>query len=184
MFNQLLFPYTTGQVWASSLTGQNPLAPDFDEIDAAYADPPDSTEQIIHLDAWEPREQPETVEVPDLVAALGDGWEEVDDTAIGEASIGFVLEHFGIERSVANDAADGWGGDRVRIATGPDGAFAVAWRLAWDSPEDAAVFLDAYESVVEDLPFSALVSSVGADEVLVVHASDDVLLREVAGAAD
>ena len=184
MVNQLLFPYTTGQVWASSLTGQNPLAPDFDEIDAAYADPPDSTEQIIHLDAWEPREEPEAVEVPDLVAMLGDGWEEVDDTPIGEASIGFLLEHFGIERSVANGAAAGWGGDRVRIATGPDGAFAVAWRLAWDTPEDAAAFLDSYESVVEDLPFPALVSAVGADEVLVVHASDDVVLRQVAGASD
>jgi hypothetical protein len=184
MVNQLLFPYTAGQVWASSLTGQNPLAPDFDEIDAAYADPPDSTEQIIHLDAWQPREEPEPVEVADLVGVLGDGWEEVDDTPIGEASIGFMLEHFGIGRDDANDAADGWGGDRVRIATGPDGAFAVAWRLAWDTPEDAAAFLDSYESVVEDLPFPALVSAVGTDEVLVVHASDDVTLREVAGAND
>ena len=184
MVNQLLFPYTTGQVWASSLTGQNPLAPDFDEIDAAYADPPDSTEQIIHLDAWEPREEPEPVEVADLVAVLGDGWEEVDDTPIGEASIGFILEHFGIGRDDANDAADGWGGDRVRIATGPDGAFAVAWRLAWDTPEDATAFLASYESVVEDLPFPALVSAVGTDEVLVVHASDEVILRQVAGATD
>jgi hypothetical protein len=184
MVNQLLFPYTTGQVWASSLTGQNPLAPDFDEIDAAYADPPDSTEQIIHLDAWEPRQEPEPVEVADLVGVLGDGWEEVDDTPIGEASIGFILEHFGIGRDDANDAADGWGGDRVRIATGPDGAFAVAWRLAWDTPEDASAFLASYESVVEDLPFPALVSPIGTDEVLVVHASDEVILREVAGAAD
>jgi hypothetical protein len=184
MVNQLLFPYTAGQVWASSLTGQNPLAPDFDEIDAAYADPPDSTEQIIHLDAWQPREEPEPVEVADLVGVLGDGWEEVDDTPIGEASIGFMLEHFGIGRDDANDAADGWGGDRVRIATGPDGAFAVAWRLAWDTPEDAAAFLDSYESVVEDLPFPALVSAVGTDEVLVAHASDEVILREVAGAND
>ena len=184
MVNQLLFPYTTGQVWASSLIGANPLTPDFDEIDAAYADPPDSTEQIIHLDAWEPREEPEAVEVADLVALLGDGWEEVDDTPIGEASIGFVLEHFGIDRSAATDAADGWGGDRVRIATGPDGAFAVAWRLAWDTPEDAAAFLASYESVIEELPFPALVSAVGADEVLVVHASDELILRQVAGATD
>jgi hypothetical protein len=38
--------------------------------------------------------------------------------------------------------------------------------------------------VIGELPFPALVSSVGADEVLVVHASDDDILRQVAGAAD
>ena len=183
MVSQLHFPYTTGQVWASALAG-DPLNPQFDELDAAYADPPDSTEQIIDLDAWEPREDPVAVEVPDLVALLGTGWEEVDETPIGQASIGFMLEHFGLARDVANVAADGWGGDRVRIATGPDGAFAVAWRLAWDTPEDATEFLTAYEAVIGELPFPALVSAVGADEVLVVHASDDVVLREVAGAAD
>jgi hypothetical protein len=184
MVSQLFFPYTTGQLWASSLVGQNPIAPDFAEIDAAYADPPDSTEQIIDLEKWEAREAPVEIEVADLVELLGDGWEEVDQTPIGQASIGFMLEHFGLAKGVADGAADGWGGDRVRIATGPDGAFAVAWRLAWDTPEDAAEFLTAYETVIGELPFPALVSSVGADEVLVVHASDDDILRQVAGAAD
>lgn len=183
MVSQLFFPYTTGQLWASALVGGNPIAPDFEAIDAAYADPPDSTEQIIDLEKWQAREEPVPVEVPDLVQVLGDGWEDVDETPIGQASIGFMLEHFGLPKDVADGAADGWGGDRVRIATGPDGAFAVAWRLAWDTPEDAAEFLTAYESVIGELPFPALVSSVGAGEVLVVHASDDVILRQVAGAA-
>ena len=35
----------------------------------------------------------------------------------------------------------GWGGDHAVVATGPDDAFAVAWRLAWDSPADAAEFV-------------------------------------------
>ncbi len=139
MVNQLYFPYTTGQVWAGALT-VNPLQPDFTELDEAYDDPPDSTEQIIHLDAWDPREAPIPVEVPDLAAALGDGWEEVDDTPMGEASIGFMLQHFGLDADVADEAAAGWGGDRVRIAVGPDDDFAVTWRLAWDTPEDADQF--------------------------------------------
>lgn len=182
MVAQLQFPYTAGQLWAGALTG-DPLAPDYAALDAAYADLPESTEQIVHPDAWESREPPVPVEVPDLVEVLGDGWEEVDDTPIGEASIGIMLEHFGIAPDTAGAASEGWGGDRVRIAVGPDGAFAVAWRLAWDTPADAAEFVTAYESVVGQLPFPALVSAVGADEVLVVHASDDVLLRQVSGAA-
>ncbi len=184
MVNQLQWPYTAGQLWLSSIAGGNPLAPQFGEIDAAYADPPDSTEQIIHLDKWESREAPVAVEVPDLAAVLGDGWEEVDDTPMGEASIGFILEHFGANREAASAAGDGWGGDRVRIVTGPDGAFAVAWRSFWDTPEDATEFASAYEVVINQLPFPAVGLAPSAGEVLIVHASDDAILRQVLDAAD
>ena len=184
MVNQLQWPYTAGQVWVSSLAGGNPLRPQFAELNAAYADPPDSTEQIIHLDKWESREAPVDVEVPDLATVLGDGWEEVDDTPMGEATISFILEHFGANRDAAASAADGWGGDRVQIATGPDGAFAVAWRSAWDTAEDATEFASAYEAVIGQLPFPAVGISPSADEVLIVHASDDTILRQVIDAAD
>jgi hypothetical protein len=184
MVNQLQFPYTAGQVWASALAGANPLAPDYAQLDAAYGEPPESTEQIIDLDAWEPREDPLSVEVPDLVELLGDGWEEVDQTAIGQASIGFMLEFFGQSRDAANVAAAGWGGDRVRIVSGQDGEFAVAWRLAWDTAADADEFRTAYEAVVDELPFAAEVRAIGSDQVLVVHASDGAILLKVADAAD
>jgi hypothetical protein len=182
MINQLQFPYTAGQVWIGALT-RDPLAPDFTAVDAAYADPPDSTEQVIHLDKWESREPPIPVEVPDLVETLGSGWELVDESPIGEASIAIFLEHFGVARPVATTAAEGWGGDRVAIAYGPDDGFAVAWRLAWDSPEDADEFADAYSSVVAALPFPAAVRAVGESEVLVIHASSDDLFKQVAADA-
>ena len=182
MVQQLQFPYTAGQLWAGALT-RDPLDPDFSAIDAAYADPPDSTEQIIDLQAWEEREAPLPVEVPDLVETLGEGWEEVDATPVGQASIGIFLEHFGVTKPVATEAADGWGGDRVVIATGPDGDFALVWRLAWDGPADAGEFVDAYARVVDELPFPAAVREVGG-EALVAHASTDELLDEVLAAAE
>lgn len=182
MVNQLLFPYSAGQLWAGTLT-VNPLAPDFTALDESYADAPDSTEQIIHLEKWDPREDPVSVEVPDLAEALGGDWEEVDNTPIGEATIGIMLQHFGIAVDVANEAAAGWGGDRVRIAVGPDDAFAVTWRLTWDTPADADEFALAYEAVVGELPFPAMVRVESEDEVLVVHASDEELLRRATGAA-
>ena len=182
MVNQLQFPYTAGQLWAGALT-RDPLDPDFTAIDAAYADPPDSTEQIIDLRAWEEREAPVAVEVPDLVEVLGEGWEEVDATPVGQASIGIFLEHFGVTSAVATEAARGWGGDRVVIATGPDGDFALVWRLAWDGAADAGEFVDAYATVVDELPFPAVVREVGG-EALVVHASTDELLDEALAAAE
>ena len=183
MVNQLQFPYSAGQIWIGTLAG-DPLAPDFTEVDAVYADPPETTEQVMHLDKWESREAPTLVEAPDLAGILGEGWEVIDESPVGEASIGIFLGHFGVDRQIAMAAATGWGGDRAAVAYGPDEAFALAWRLAWDTAEDATEFADAYAAVVETLPFPAAVRAVSDTEVLIVHASTDDLLKQVADGAD
>ena len=179
-----VFPYNEGYLWAGSLAG-DPLSPDFTELDAAYADPPDSTEQIIDVEKWDPREAPIPVDGPDLAAAFGDGWTEVDNTPIGQAFLEDVLVYHGVAGAEAQAAAAGWGGDQVVVATGPDDTFAVAWRLVWDTPEDADEFADAYNSVVSGLGFPASVSRVDDDEVLVAHGSSpDVLRRAIEAASD
>lgn len=183
MVNQLQFPYSAGQIWIGTLAG-DPLAPDFTEVDAVYADPPETTEQVMHLDKWESREAPTPVDAPDLAGILGEEWDVIDESPVGEASIGIFLEHFGVDRQIAMAAATGWGGDRAAVAYGPDEAFALAWRLAWDTAEDATEFADAYAAVVETLPFPAAVRAVSDTEVLIVHASTDDLLKQVADGAD
>jgi len=184
MVAQLAFPYNDGLNWALVLAGGDPTSPDFTQIDAAYGDPPESTEQIVDLEKWEARESPRAVEVPDLAVALGAGWEEVDDTPIGQVTIAIMLEYLGVSPVDARDAADGWGGDRMVIVTGPDDAFAVAWRLAWDSPADATAFVDAYQIVVDGLDFPASVTELPNGEVLVAHASDVTLLDQTVDAAN
>lgn len=184
MVAQLAFPYDAGLTWTTALAGGDPTSPDFARIDAAYDDPPDSTEQIIDIEKWEPRETPDAVEAPDLAAALGDGWAEVDSTPIGEATIAIMLEFFGVSAPDAQDAAEGWGGDRAVIATGPDDAFAVAWRLAFDTADDADAFLAAYETAVDGLDFPASVTELLSGEILVAHASTDALLAQTVDVAD
>jgi hypothetical protein len=183
MVEQLQFPYTYGQTWASTLAG-DPIQPDFAALDAAFANPPDSTEQILDLDKWEPREAPTPVEVIDLAGALGDGWEEVDVVPMGQEGIRLLLSFHGADRDVANAAGAGWGGDRAVVASGPSDAFAVTWRLAWDTPADADEFADAYRGVLGVLPFAATVSELANGDVLVVHASSDDVLRRALDAAD
>jgi hypothetical protein len=182
MVEQLQFPYNEGALWAGALT-VNPTQPDFDALDAAYEDPPESTEQIIDVAAWPNGDEPVSVETIDLAAALGEGWSDVDSTPIGQATIEIMLAYHGVERGVATQAADGWGGDRAVIASGPDEAFAVAWRLAWDAPSDADEFVDAYESAIEALDFPATVVTLPDGDVLVAHASSEALLDEVLAAA-
>lgn len=185
MVAQLEFPYTAGQLWVADMTGFSPTAPiDFSEVDAAYGDPPDSTEQVIHFaEAWDPREEPDQVEVPDIVGALGDGWEEVETTTIGEAIIGMTLEYLEVPSTDASRAAGGWGGDRAVVASGPDDAFAVAWVLTWDTPTDADEFVAAYETGVESLDFPATVQALPGGTVLVVHGSTQEIVDGVLATA-
>ena len=181
MVEQLQFPYNEGALWAGALT-VNPTQPEFDALDAAYEDPPESTEQIIDVAAWPNGDEPASVATLDLAAALGGGWSEVDSTPIGQASIEIMLAYLGVERAVASGAADGWGGDQAVIASGPDDAFAVAWHLAWDATSDGDEFVDAYQTAIEALDFPATVVSLPDGEVLVAHASSDELLADVLAA--
>ncbi len=185
MVSQLQFPYNEGLIWAGEVSGSSdPFNPDFGPIDAAYADPPDSTEQIINLGKWDPREEPMQVDVPDLAAALGEGWTEVDDTPMGEATLRIMLEYFGVSRDEAAVAGSGWGGDRAVIVSGPEDAFAVAWRLAWDTPADAEEFSAAYQAAIAGLPFPATVTRLVGGDVLVVHGSSEEILRRALDAAN
>ncbi|MGI8658377.1 MAG: hypothetical protein ACR2K4_06370 [Candidatus Limnocylindria bacterium] len=183
MVAQLAFPYESGLTWTTSLAGGDPTQPEFGEIDAAYDDPPDSTEQVIDIDKWEPREAPDPIGTTDLAAALGDGWEEVESTPIGQATIEIMLSYFGASATDAREAAAGWGGDRAVIASGPDDGFAMAWRLSWDSASDADEFVAAYESVIGTLDFPAQVVQLDGGDVLVAHASSGELLAQTVDAA-
>ena len=69
------------------------------------------------------------------------------------------------------------------VASGPDDAFAPAWRLAWDTPADAAEFVAAYEVALGSLDFPASVTSLADGQVLVAHASSEELLAETVAAA-
>lgn len=181
MVATLTFPYEAGLTWAANLV-EDPREPDFAEIDAAWADPPDSTEQILDPTAWAEREEPVGVEVPDLAAAMGSDWEEVEVNSMGQAISGIILEHFGLARADARAAAAGWAGDRSVIASGPNDAFAVVWLSEWETAADADEFLAAYDSIISSIGFPAVVQEVDG-RILVAHGSDvDVLRRAVAAA--
>lgn len=185
MVSQLAFPYETGLLWTGALAGGDPFAPQFAPVDEAFAAPPDSTEQVMDetLDDWFEREAPIAVTAPDLAASLGEGWREVESSTVGQATIEIMLEYFGAAGSDAATAAAGWGGDQVTVAYGPNDDFALAWRLAWDTPDDATEFFDAYTSIAGNLPFAASVHALPGGDLLVVHATSDDIADRVVEAA-
>lgn len=145
----LLFPYQAGL----NLVFGEQLAGGWDAVNAMFADPPASTEQVLHPEKYRLREAPAVVTFPDdLAARLGDGWAVVAQDTLGEFALEIWLRDVGgLTRQVSQPAAAGWGGDRVALVEGPDRAWAVALQIAWDTTGDAGEFADAAEAAVATL---------------------------------
>jgi len=131
----LLFPYDQGQVFITALRDEGGWA----EVDDAYASPPASTEQILHPEKYLEGETPLDVELPDVAAALGTGWTVFDTNTMGEFQTSVVLNEGDVSSGTAEDAAEGWGGDRYTVV-GTDEQAVILWNSVWDSEDDAQEF--------------------------------------------
>jgi hypothetical protein len=175
---QFTFPYEDGLSFALRLYLQG----GWDAINAAYRKLPDSTEQILHPEKYASGEKPVSVELPPVVERLGAGWKQSTTDTIGEFATRVWIEG-GPSRAPADEAAAGWGGDRVASYDGPDGAWAVAWKTAWDTPLDAEEFATAAAPLVEQLGSARLFSGPDATGKLILVASDDATLQKLTAAA-
>lgn len=157
-----LFPYEDGFAFVSGLLASGGYA----SVDAAFDDPPASTEQIIHPEKYEAREAPITVVAPDgVAAALGAGWSAAGQDTLGELILGIWLRAGAVPRPESIAAAAGWGGDRLVILRGPDGAVGVGIITAWDTAADAAEFQAAAATAMTTLDPGGLVVSDGIRRV-------------------
>lgn len=133
----LLFPYNTGAMFLQPRQATGGWA----AVDAIYAKLPTSTEQVLHPEKYDADEQPVPVALPDdLAVRMGTGWSRPIEDTFGEFQMGVWLRESGVDASVANTAAAGWGGDRLAVLTGPDDRWAMAMHTEWDTAKDAAEF--------------------------------------------
>ena len=177
---QLGFPYVEGASFIGALQGGG----GWPAVDEAFGDPPNSTEQILHVDAYFARDEPVDVRLPDLGNALGTGWERTLEDTFGEMQMQVFLQ--GVAPiGDANTAAAGWGGDRLETWEGPGNQWVIAWQTAWDSPADAREFVSAASRAIDTLedPLT-IVSDEGSDAAVFILASDSLLLDRVAALFD
>jgi hypothetical protein len=133
----LAFPYTTGLAFIQRIHADGGWA----AVDDVYDRMPASTEQILHPERYAADEAPVAVTLPaDLAERLGAGWTVPMEDTFGELQLGIWLREGGVVRAAAAAAAAGWGGDRLAVMQGPDGAWAVAIQTVWDTTADAAAF--------------------------------------------
>jgi hypothetical protein len=188
----LQFPYFSGLSFVTAMQANG----GWDAVNKVWADPPVSTEQIMHPEKYTAGEKPIEVKLSDLAGRLGDGWKQAisevegefftgvwvanGDAGDGGGALGGLLGGLG---GLPNaDAAAGWGGDRIASYEGPNGSWAVVWQTAWDTAEDATQFQQAAKAVTVPGPMSVVPVSLAGDipnPMLVMVASDQETLNKV-----
>jgi hypothetical protein len=172
----LVYPYTTGltYVQAAQLQGG------WQAVDDFYDRMPESTEQILHPEAYQANERPVSVDLPDdLADQLGAGWSVPLEDTFGEFQLGIWLREAGVDAAAEATATAGWGGDRLAVVEGPSGAWGVVLETTWDGAADASEFLDAAQGAVDGLSHPARISAPAGQAVTILIASDEPTLLDL-----
>jgi hypothetical protein len=175
----LLFPYTSGLAFVQGLQAGG----GWQAVNDAFGKPPASTEQLLHPDKYASGEAPVKVDLPtDLATRLGAGWKVGLEDTLGEFQLKVWLGNAsgGKGAGGAGAAAAGWGGDRVALLDGPNGAAAVVISTTWDTPQDALEFASAADLAVGGLAGSSdVINPVNGKTVTVVIAANADLVGRI-----
>jgi hypothetical protein len=151
----LVAPYIDGLLFVHALRrrgiargGADPTG--WAEVDRVWKSPPETTEQLLHIDKFDAREPAEMV--APVAPPADSGWSMLYEDVFGEQGLRISAEQW-MPKKVASIVAAGWGGDRLavfrrqppsspRLASGeaptttsarvPPGTYAVAWHIRFD----------------------------------------------------
>jgi hypothetical protein len=131
--DQLVRPYLVGLDFVSALVARG----GWESVEAAWKRPPESTEQVLHVQKFVSRELPQRVEAAPAPA----GGSVIADGVFGELLIQTLL-------GGAARPAEGWGGDRYAVWD-VGGKTLLVWRSTWDTPAAAIDFRAAFRGRLE-----------------------------------
>lgn len=147
-------------------------------VDAAYSDPPISTEQIYHPARFAAREGVIEVELPELAVS---GFSEIDSGTFGERIFRALLSE-GVTSAQALQAATGWGGDTYRVLwNGSEVVLVLAFegddaRDARELAETVGGWASASLRVGSGRPDNTGLAFEGEEYAFVAHADEAMLL--------
>ena len=111
---------------------------DWRAVDQHLLDPPDSTEQVLHLDKLLSDEPPLRLPGSGHGLPVWGVWTVIAEDRLGEFYLRTLLSEVAARPSLSADAAAGWGGDHLAIyrsQTDPSVALAV-WQIVFDDPAE------------------------------------------------
>lgn len=170
---QIGFPYEHGVVFAQYLYDEG----GWELVNEAYADPPVSTEQILHPEKYLEGEEPIEVVVDDHSEVLGDDWVEIEADTYGEFGVMTLLGESDLSSRQITRASEGWGGDAYSIMMSEDDELAVVWQTEWDSDRDAREFARTYaereiERIDGDVDNSGDLTVIVGDDIAIIMVQD------------
>jgi hypothetical protein len=127
-------------------------------VDAMWASPPESSEQILHPEKYDAHEHPVLIDVS-RPAAIGEPWHEAATDVLGELGARVWLDAV-VNSELASRAAAGWAGDKAVLYERPPSppppdagipssssssspSSFVIWSTTWDDITDAEDFARA-----------------------------------------
>jgi hypothetical protein len=135
----LYFPYVQGLAFVEAVY----VGGGWPSVNKLYANPPNSTSQILHPDLYSKGVQPVAVTLPAIPATLGSGWKLSFQDTLGELQLRVWLEGehpTAAQSSAAASAVSAWGGDRAGLYDGPNDTWAVVLKTEWRSASGAVAF--------------------------------------------
>jgi len=140
----LLFPYEAG----TRFVMQAYLRTGWAAVDELWADPPQSTEQILHPERY-PDDAPALVTLPRLEGTLGPGWRLAGEDTLGEFLLRQHLALF-LDEDAADEAAAGWGGDHYLLYTHAERHVqCLVLVVRWDDRDEGDEFVELYEDYAD-----------------------------------
>lgn len=128
-------PYVFGEPFVQGLVDDGgPGA-----VDAAYGEPPATTEQVI-----DPARYADGQPGVEVTPPPADG-EVVDEGTLGAAGLAAVLDEVGAITGSVDEAVDGWGGDAFVAWRDADDRSCIRMRVAGDTAADEAELQSAFE---------------------------------------
>jgi len=134
------FVYRYGVEFVKALYNYNDAS--WEVVNEAYANPPRTTEQIMHPEKYFAQEDALTVET----ASVTGDWNLTKTERFGEYFIFVMLDKW-ISETEAETAAEGWGGDNFTYYERDDD-FLFTWNIVWDSKDDANEFYLAFQNLM------------------------------------
>jgi hypothetical protein len=132
---ELLYPYLAGESFVRAIFQNG----GWSAVNAAYANPPSTTEHIYRPETYFAGEVALDVPMIDLTSSLGDDWTQVADGRFGE----FYLRQYlaqALTNADVERAASGWGGDAYQIYQDANGDLAYRLDIRWDDATEADEF--------------------------------------------
>lgn len=148
--DSLTFPYDQGSQFVNAFRQQGWS---WSDLDTVFRHPPQSTEQILHPNAYLNGEPP--VDFQFSLQPLLSGSKQLTGSVWGELGYRqYLTQH--LDWQVAKAAASGWGGDRYEVLETPAGLVFGLYSV-WDSETEAQEFFQAWrQSLAKRSPGTTL----------------------------